>query len=57
MTKLFLVIIIILVLIVLGLSIPYWRENNGDIGNYLSVYCVYIASAFLQKRDFTPLKI
>lgn len=52
MTKLFLVIIIILVLIVLGLSIPYWRENNGDIGNYLSVYCVYIASAFLQKRDF-----
>ena len=52
MTKLFLVIIIILVLIVLGLSIPYLNENNGDIGNYLSAYCVYIASAFLQKRDF-----
>jgi hypothetical protein len=52
MTKLFLVIIIILVLIVLGLSIPYWEERDGDIGNYLSVYFVYIAIAFLQKRDF-----
>lgn len=46
------ILLIILVLIVLGLAIPYFDEDKGDIGNYLSVYFVYIASAFLQKRDF-----
>jgi len=52
MIRVILIILIVVLLIILGLSIPYWRESEGDIGNYLSVYCIYIASAFLQKRDF-----
>lgn len=52
MIRVMLITLIMIILIILGLSIPYWEENNGDIGNYLSVYCIHIASAFLQKRDF-----
>ena len=52
MITIILIILIVVLLIILGLSIPYWEESDGDIGNYLSAYFIYIASAFLQKRDF-----
>jgi hypothetical protein len=48
----FKLLLIILLLIILGLTIPYFYEYEGNIGNYLAVYCVYIASAFLRKKHF-----
>jgi hypothetical protein len=48
----FKILLIILLLIILGWTYPYLSENKGDIGNYLAVYCVYIAGAFLRKKHF-----
>jgi hypothetical protein len=48
----FKILLIILLLIILGWTFPYPLEYKGDIGNYLAVYCVYMASAFLQKKHF-----
>ena len=48
----FKILLIILLLIILGWTYPYSSEHKGDIGNYLAVYCIYIASAFLQRKHF-----
>ena len=48
----FKILLIILLLIILGCAFPYPLEHKGHIGNYLAVYCVYMASAFLQKKHF-----
>jgi hypothetical protein len=48
----FKILLIVLLLLILGWTYPYSSEHKGDIGNYLAVYCVYMASAFLQKRHF-----
>ena len=48
----FKLLLIILLLIILGWTYPYSSEHKGDIGNYLAVYCIYMASAFLRKKHF-----